>query len=107
MLLGVVAMIAHACVNRSLKLAPASVVVPYQYSTIFWAILLGFIFFGDVPGPAMLLGAGIIIAAGIYIFIRERTLAKPVTDGRSAVTVLSPQAGRGQLTSPSSSAPSP
>ena len=77
-LLGVVAMIAHACVNRSLKLAPASVVVPYQYSTIFWAILLGFIFFGDVPGPAMLLGAGIIIAAGIYIFIRERTLAKPV-----------------------------
>jgi drug/metabolite transporter (DMT)-like permease len=78
-LLGVVAMVAHACVNRSLKLAPASVVVPYQYSTIFWAILLGFVFFGDVPGPAMLLGAGIIIAAGTYIFIREREAAKPVT----------------------------
>jgi drug/metabolite transporter (DMT)-like permease len=78
-LLGIAAMIAHACVNRSLKLAPASVVVPYQYSTIFWAILLGFIFFGDVPGPAILLGAGIIIAAGIYIFVRERVLAKPVS----------------------------
>jgi drug/metabolite transporter (DMT)-like permease len=77
-LLGVVAMIAHTCVNRSLKLAPASVVVPYQYSTIFWAIILGFIFFGDVPGPAMLLGAGIIIAAGIYIFIREKKVAAAV-----------------------------
>jgi drug/metabolite transporter (DMT)-like permease len=78
-LLGVVAMIAHVCVNRSLKLAPASVVVPYQYSTIVWAILFGFFFFGDVPGKAVLTGAGIIIAAGIYIFIREQTLAKPVT----------------------------
>lgn len=77
-LLGVTAMIAHICVNRSLKLAPASVVVPYQYSTIFWAIILGFIFFGDVPGPAMLTGAGIIIAAGFYIFLRERALKKPV-----------------------------
>jgi drug/metabolite transporter (DMT)-like permease len=78
-LLGVVAMIAHVCVNRALKLAPASVVVPYQYSTIFWAILLGYVFFGDVPGPAMLTGATIIIAAGIYIFIREQTSVKPAT----------------------------
>ncbi len=77
-LLGVTALVAHVCVNRSLRFAPASVVVPYQYSTIFWAILLGYIFFGDVPGAAMLTGAGIIIAAGVYIFIRERTLAKPV-----------------------------
>jgi drug/metabolite transporter (DMT)-like permease len=78
-LLGVTAMVAHVCVNRSLKLAPASVVVPYQYSTIVWAILFGFVFFGDIPGAPMLTGAGIIIAAGIYIFIREQTLAKPVT----------------------------
>jgi drug/metabolite transporter (DMT)-like permease len=78
-LLGVVAMIAHVCVNRALKFAPASVVVPYQYSTIFWAILLGYVFFGDIPGPPMLTGAAIIITAGIYIFIRERTGVKPVT----------------------------
>ncbi|MDP2412015.1 MAG: DMT family transporter [Pseudolabrys sp.] len=78
-LLGVTAIVAHICVNRSLKLAPASVVVPYQYSTIFWAIILGFVFFGDVPGPAMLTGATVIIAAGFYIFLRERALKKPVT----------------------------
>jgi len=75
-LLGVTAMVAHVCVNRALKLAPASVVVPYQYSTIFWAIILGFVFFGDIPRPAMLIGAAIIIAAGIYIFMRERKAAK-------------------------------
>jgi len=78
-LLGAVAMIAHVCINRALKLAPASVVVPYQYTTIVWAILLGYIFFGDIPAPAMLVGAAIIIAAGIYIFIREARAAKAVT----------------------------
>lgn len=71
-LLGVVAMIAHVCVNRSLKLAAASVVVPYQYSMIVWAIVFGFFVFGDVPEIAMLVGAAIIIAAGIYIFFREQ-----------------------------------
>ena len=75
-LLGVTAMIAHACINRSLKLAPASTVVPYQYTTIVWAILLGYIFFGDVPTVAMLVGAGVIIAAGIYIFVREQAVTQ-------------------------------
>ena len=72
-LLGVVAMIAHVCVNRSLKLAPASFVVPYQYTLIVWAIVFGFFVFGDVPEIAMLFGAAVIVGAGIYIFIREQT----------------------------------
>jgi len=77
MLLGITAMIAHMCINRALKLAPASVVVPYQYTTIVWAIILGYIFFKDIPGAAMLVGAATIIAAGIYIFVRESVLEKP------------------------------
>jgi drug/metabolite transporter (DMT)-like permease len=75
-LLGMVAMMAHACVNRSLKLAPASIVVPYQYTTIVWAVLFGYWVFGDVPEVAMLLGAAIIIAAGLFIVLRERALAR-------------------------------
>ncbi len=71
-LLGVVSMIAHVCVNRSLKLAPASVVVPYQYTLIIWAIVFGFFVFGDVPEIGMIVGAVIIIAAGLYIFVREQ-----------------------------------
>jgi drug/metabolite transporter (DMT)-like permease len=62
------------CVNRSLKLAPASVVVPYQYSMIVWAIMFGVIVFGDVPSWPTTVGAAIIIGAGLYIFLRERNL---------------------------------
>jgi drug/metabolite transporter (DMT)-like permease len=75
-LLGITGMAAHVCINRSLKLAPASTVVPFQYTTIVWAILLGYWFFDDVPDAAMLAGAGIIIAAGLFIFVREQRLAR-------------------------------
>jgi drug/metabolite transporter (DMT)-like permease len=73
---GCISAAALLCVNRSLKLAPASVVVPYQYSMIVWAVIFGFIVFGDVPSWATIVGATIIIGAGLYIFLRERELGR-------------------------------
>lgn len=75
-LLGIVATLAHMGVNRSLKYAPAAVVVPYQYTLIVWAVILGFLFFGDVPKPHVLIGSAIIVAAGLYIFMREQARAR-------------------------------
>ena len=71
---GFISVGALLCVNRSLKLAPASVVVPYQYSMIVWAVIFGYFVFGDVPSIATIAGAVIIIGAGLYIFLRERAL---------------------------------
>jgi drug/metabolite transporter (DMT)-like permease len=71
-LFGAVSILALACVNLSLKLAAASVVVPYQYTLIVWAIMLGYVVFGDVPDLLTLVGAAVIIAAGLYIFWREQ-----------------------------------
>ncbi len=73
---GLISVTALFCVNRSLKLAPASVVVPYQYSMIVWAVIFGFVVFGDVPHPATIAGAAIIIGAGLYIYLRERSLGR-------------------------------
>ncbi|MBX3566552.1 MAG: DMT family transporter [Rhizobiaceae bacterium] len=75
-LLGVVAMLAHVCVNRSLKLADAATVTPFQYTLLIWGISMGWIVFGDVPRPAMLIGAAIIVAAGLFIFFREQQLKR-------------------------------
>jgi len=74
---GAISVCALLCVNRSLKLAPASTVVPYQYTMIIWAVIFGYAVFGDVPSPSMALGAAIIIAAGLYIFVREREIGIP------------------------------
>jgi len=71
---GMVNVVALLCLNRSLILAPASVVAPFQYTMIVWAIVLGFLVFGDVPSPNTMIGAAIVASAGIYIFLRERTV---------------------------------
>jgi drug/metabolite transporter (DMT)-like permease len=71
-LFGVLSIMALACVNIALKLASASVVVPYQYTLIVWATVLGYVVFGDVPDAFTLSGAGVIIVAGLYIFWREQ-----------------------------------
>ncbi|HLK81577.1 MAG TPA: DMT family transporter [Xanthobacteraceae bacterium] len=76
-LFGVLSIVALACVNRSLKLAPASIVVPYQYTMIVWAAVFGYAVFGDVPNLFTLAGAIIIIAAGLYIFWREHMRGQP------------------------------
>src|ERR1700736_2860278 len=76
---GCISVAALLCVNRSLKLAPASVVVPYQYSMIIWAVMFGIVVFGDVPSLATIVGAAIIIAAGLYIFLREQNLGRGET----------------------------
>lgn len=71
-LLGVVALTGHFCVNRALKLADAATVSPLQYTLLLWALAFGWLFFGDFPERRMVLGAAIIVGAGLFIFFRER-----------------------------------
>ncbi|MEQ1955267.1 DMT family transporter [Mesorhizobium sp. CN2-181] len=79
-LLGVVAMGAHVCINRALKLADAATVVPFQYTQLFWAILFGWLVFSDVPRLNMMIGATIIVASGLFIFFREHQLKRGNAD---------------------------
>jgi drug/metabolite transporter (DMT)-like permease len=74
--LGVVALIAHVLVNKSLKLSPAAVVAPYQYTSLVWAIALGWAVWGDVPQWPVAFGAALIIGSGLFVFHREQQLAK-------------------------------
>lgn len=71
-LFGVVSIVALACINRAVKLAPASVVAPFQYTMIVWGVVLGYLVFGDIPDTPTLAGAVVIIAAGLFIFWREQ-----------------------------------
>ncbi len=66
----------NLCVNRALRLAPASVVVPFQYTLILWGVLFGYLFFGDVLSLPTVAGAATIVGAGLFIFMREQRLAR-------------------------------
>ncbi|QLF71515.1 DMT family transporter (plasmid) [Peteryoungia desertarenae] len=75
-LLGIVAMSAHMLVNRALKISDAATVAPLQYTLLLWAVVFGWLFFGDVPRTTMLIGAALIVGSGLFIFFREQQLKK-------------------------------
>lgn len=58
--------------SMAYKHAEASYVAPFEYTAMFWAVLYGLLVFGDVPGPATLIGAGIVIAAGLFMIAADR-----------------------------------
>lgn len=66
----------HLILIRALTIAPASVLSPFIYSQIVWALGIGYFWFGDVPRVWMLIGCSVIIASGLYVFYREGVLGK-------------------------------
>lgn len=78
-LLGVVAVFAHVLITRALKMAPAALLAPIHYTLLLWAIVYGYFVFGDVPDTTMLLGAAVIVGAGLFIVFRERVVKGEVT----------------------------
>jgi drug/metabolite transporter (DMT)-like permease len=68
---GVVGGLAQIAMTFALKLAPASVVSPFEYTQIGWAVLFDLALWGVSPSAATLIGAAIVIATGLYIFYRE------------------------------------
>jgi drug/metabolite transporter (DMT)-like permease len=52
--------------------APASVLSPFIYTQIVWAVTFGWLVFADIPNRWTLAGAGIVIASGLYLLYRER-----------------------------------
>ena len=70
--LGVFGCLGHFTLIKAFQSAPATVVAPFSYASIIWAILYGFLFFGDLPDFWTLAGASIIAAGGLYILHREQ-----------------------------------
>lgn len=82
---GLLGGIGHLLLTESFRLAPASVVAPFDYTAILWAFILGYAVFGEVPLPVVFVGAAIVSAAGLFVIWRERQLglerARPPAGG--------------------------
>jgi drug/metabolite transporter (DMT)-like permease len=68
--------VGHYCLIKALQLAPASVVQPFTYTLLLWAVVIGFVGFGDLPDGWTLLGGALIVAAGTYTAVREHRLRR-------------------------------
>jgi drug/metabolite transporter (DMT)-like permease len=57
--------------TRALHLAPASAVTPFYYLSLVWAMIVGFVIWGDVPTAGLLVGSGIVVGSGLFLLWRE------------------------------------
>lgn len=72
--------------TSSYREADASLVAPFDYASMLFALGIGYFVFAEVPTGTMLLGAAIVVTAGILIILRERKLGKDRAAQRKAQT---------------------
>ncbi len=87
-LAGFIGGVGQILLTSSYRLADASFVAPFEYSSMLFSIAIGFAFFDEVPTLTTLVGAAVVIAAGIMIIWRERQLGLERSKTRKA---MSPQ----------------
>jgi drug/metabolite transporter (DMT)-like permease len=63
---------AHGMMILALTLAPASTLQPFNYTSLPWSIALAYLIFHELIDPISLVGAGIIVVAGLVVMARER-----------------------------------
>jgi len=76
LLLGVVATIGQSCLVRAMAAADASLVMPFDFSRLVFATLLGWLMFGELPDLWTCVGAVVIVASTVGITRREQRLAR-------------------------------
>jgi drug/metabolite transporter (DMT)-like permease len=75
--LGLIGGLGQILVTRALRLAPASVLAPFDYGSMVLAVLYGYLWFREEPSPAVWYGLPLVIGSGLYILHRERVRARP------------------------------
>jgi drug/metabolite transporter (DMT)-like permease len=72
--MGVMGGIGQITLTQSFRHADASLIAPFDYISMVWAILVGWLLLGELPKLIVVLGSGIVVAAGIFVIWRERQL---------------------------------
>lgn len=74
---GLLGGIGQILMTAAFKHGDVAVIAPFEYTAMIWATLLGFVFWGDVPGLNIWIGVAIVMASGLFILFREANLKLP------------------------------
>ena len=78
--IGTIGIIGFFCLTHAFTCAPAAVVAPFHYIQMLWALIFGYVFFGETPDRFTGLGAAVIIASGLWLIRQERITADPLPE---------------------------
>ena len=71
---GSMLIIGYICAVTAMRVGDVGFVAPFRYTSLLWAIVLGWLAFGNLPDIYALIGASIVVATGVYTLMRERKL---------------------------------
>ena len=60
----------------AMRVGEIAIIAPFRYTSLLWALLLGFLVFAEWPTLLTMIGAAIVVATGVYTFYRERRLLR-------------------------------
>jgi len=63
---------AYMCLTTATRMGDVSAVIPFRYTRLLFALILGIVFLGERPDAATLVGAAIVVGSGLYALMRER-----------------------------------
>jgi drug/metabolite transporter (DMT)-like permease len=64
------------------------VVAPFNYTQMIWAVLFGFIVWGDLPTLHLMIGVALVVASGLYILHRETRHRRAAAAAAAASTAV-------------------
>ena len=83
---GLVGGVGQILLTSAYRYSDASIIAPFEYASMLFAVAIGYLIFEEVPTLGMLVGAALVIAAGLLIILRERYLRIRRGKGRKHVT---------------------
>ena len=76
LVIGLIAAVGFYCLSRAYCVSEASAIAPFEFTYILWAVVFGYLFWQEVPQPTTIVGIAILVTSSLYIWYRERQLAR-------------------------------
>ncbi len=84
LLMGVLGGLGQIMLTQAYRYAETSLIAPFEYTTMIWAVAVGWILFDELPVPAIVIGSAIVVAAGLFVIWREQRLGLLKRETREA-----------------------
>ncbi len=85
--IGFIAAIGFYSLSKAYCTSEASAIAPFEFTYILWAVVFGYLFWNETPGPTTVFGVVVLISSSIYIWYRERLLARKESTGATLQTI--------------------
>ncbi|MBX3578155.1 MAG: DMT family transporter [Rhizobiaceae bacterium] len=87
---GVLLLVGYQFIIMAMRTGEISFIAPFRYTALLWAIVLGYLAFGEAPDIAMIAGSMLVVGSGLYTLYRERVVGSSRIAAESVTTEIAP-----------------